>query len=43
MFINVLLPAPEGPIMAVISPLRNLPETLFRMVLKPRMCPSGTE
>lgn len=43
MFIRVLLPAPEGPMMAVICPLRNFPETLFKIVLKPRKCPSGTE
>lgn len=29
--------------MAVSSPLRNLPETLFSMVFKPRLRPSETE
>ena len=40
---SVLLPAPEGPIIAVSSPLRNLPDTPFNIVLKPRRRPSDTE
>lgn len=33
MFSNVDLPAPEGPIIAVSSPERSRPLTLFRIVL----------
>lgn len=43
MFINVLFPAPDGPIIAVNSLDRNLPLTPLSIVLKPRFRPSDTE
>lgn len=43
MFISVDLPAPLGPMMAVSSPERHDPFTAFKIVLKPRERPSGTE
>lgn len=42
-FISVLFPAPEGPMIAVKSPDRNFPLTHFNIVLYPLLCPSDTE
>ena len=35
MFIRELLPAPDGPMIAVSSPLLNIPDMLLRMAFFP--------